>query len=87
MFEVILSSKAKKDLKLIKRTKNFKRVRIGLLELKDNPLFGDVKSLKAFPFADYRKRIGPYRILFDIDLDEKLVKVYRIRHRKEVYGK
>lgn len=33
----------------------------------------------------WRIRVGDYRILYEIDDSQKLVKVYRIAHRKEVY--
>jgi len=33
----------------------------------------------------YRVRVGDYRIVYDVDDDLKLVTVYRIGHRREVY--
>jgi mRNA interferase RelE/StbE len=33
----------------------------------------------------YRIRSGDYRILYEIDDQQKLVKVYRIVHRREAY--
>jgi mRNA interferase RelE/StbE len=33
----------------------------------------------------WRIRTGDYRILYEIDDSQKIVKVYRIAHRKEVY--
>ena len=33
----------------------------------------------------WRIRVGDYRILYEIDESQKVVKVYRIAHRKEVY--
>jgi len=33
----------------------------------------------------WRIRVGDYRILYEIDDSQKIVKVYKIAHRKEVY--
>lgn len=33
----------------------------------------------------WRVRVGDYRILYDIDDSQKIVNVYRIAHRREVY--
>ena len=33
----------------------------------------------------WRIRVGDYRILYEIDDPQKVVKVYRIAHRREVY--
>ncbi len=33
----------------------------------------------------WRIRIGDYRMLYEIDDTKKIVRIYRIAHRKEVY--
>ena len=35
--------------------------------------------------SSWRVRIGDYRILYEIDDSQKLVTVFRVLHRKEVY--
>ncbi|HXK39003.1 MAG TPA: type II toxin-antitoxin system RelE/ParE family toxin [Candidatus Paceibacterota bacterium] len=35
------------------------------------------------PFTGYRLRLGHYRVLFE--LEEGVIIVYRIRHRKDAY--
>jgi len=35
--------------------------------------------------SQWRIRVGSYRILYEIDDSKKLVKIYRIAHRREVY--
>jgi len=42
------------------------------------------KKLKG-SVSSWRIRSGDYRILYEIDDSQKLVKVYRIAHRKEAY--
>jgi mRNA interferase RelE/StbE len=38
----------------------------AIAEIERDPLSGDVVLLKDYPVG-YRRRVGPYRILFDID--------------------
>ena len=34
----------------------------------------------------YRYRYGDYRVLYAVDLEQEMVMVVHIRHRKDVYG-
>ena len=45
-------------------------------------LHGDIKRLKEFDPA-YRLRMGDYRILFDVEGREIIIR--RIKHRREAY--
>ena len=45
--------------------------------------FIDIKKLKNVEIGIFRKRIGNYRIRFDIIKDS--IYLYRIRHRKDIY--
>lgn len=85
MYKVSLSLKAIKDLKKIRGTSYYHKIRFALIELESNPVSGDVKPLKSFKYVQFRKRQGNYRILFDIDYDDKIVIVHRIIHRKDAY--
>ncbi|MBI4596863.1 MAG: type II toxin-antitoxin system RelE/ParE family toxin [Candidatus Omnitrophica bacterium] len=51
--------------------------------LKDNPRRHGVEKMAGS--EGYRIRIGDYRVLFTIDDVQRLVTVYRIKHRREVY--
>ena len=42
-------------------------------------------ALKLQGETGYRLRVGVYRILYEIDDDTKVVIVYRVKHRHEVY--
>lgn len=85
MFKIHLSKKSQRDLKKLKSSSSYIRIIDSLVELKVNPLLGDVKNLKNFPHSQYRKRIGKYRILFDMDINDKSVEIHRIIHRKDAY--
>jgi len=47
-----------------------------------NSLTGDVKHLTSL-LPEYRLRVGRYRVLFEVEND--VIIVYRIRHRKDIY--
>lgn len=63
-----------------------KRVDKKLQELADNPRPRGVVKLSAGRFGEgWRIRVGNYRILYRIIDNERLVLVYRIKHRREAY--
>jgi mRNA interferase RelE/StbE len=35
----------------------------------------------------YRLRIGDYRIIYEVDADKIIIRIVRVRHRKDVYRK
>lgn len=35
--------------------------------------------------ADYRVRVGDYRIVYEVDDRQRTVTIYRVRHRSQVY--
>ena len=61
------------------------RVSQQLMDLERNPRQRNVKKLMGV--EGYRIRVGDYRILFTIDDKSNQVRVYRVKHRKEVYRK
>ena len=44
-----------------------------------------VRQLKNYDVADFRLRVGNYRILFDKDEDGKTIHLLRILHRSKLY--
>lgn len=61
------------------------RVDKSLCSLEENPFPRSAKKLKGLDA--FRIRIGPYRVVYIVDSDQKAVEVTAIRHRKEVYKK
>ena len=55
-----------------------------ILGLYDEPRPRNSKKLSGSG-SRWRIRVGDYRILYEIVDSQKVVKVYRIAHRKEVY--
>lgn len=45
----------------------------------------DVKKLRGNAEANYRLRVGDYRVLFNLHADHLVILVVKIAHRKEAY--
>ncbi len=76
-----INAKAYKDLKKI-HTKDVVNI---LEEMKDLANFPDSKNIKRLTNfqPSYRKRVGEYRILFEVESSTLII--YRIFHRKDAY--
>jgi mRNA interferase RelE/StbE len=57
-----------------------RRLDDAIAEMERDPLSGDVALLKDYPVG-YRRRVGPYRILFDIDRATQSVQIQDIERR------
>ncbi len=78
-----LSSAAEKDLKRLPRDRRV-RIERAIDELEEDPFAGDVKALQGPEWKGrYRKRVGPYRIIFTIDRKTLAVAVSAILIRSE----
>ncbi len=79
-FKIIYSSSSIEDLDALPKKQAAGMVKkIGRLS---GGLVGDIKRLKDFDPA-WRLRMGDYRILFDVEDDEIIIR--RIKHRREAY--
>lgn len=54
------------------------RILAALAEMAQNPFEGDIKKLSR---GEYRRRVGSYRIFFDLLRDEKMVLVTSVERR------
>ncbi len=84
MFNIIYAKSTLKDLKKISKN-NLPQIKIGIEELENFPNISKIKHLKNHPIADYRLRIGNYRVLFDVDWDKKEIHILKIGHRRDIY--
>ena len=83
-FEIVYAKGILKDIKnLDTKTKN--KLKTAIEKLKNFPNIPNIKSLKSHPLADYRLRVGDYRVLFDVDWDNKKIYILKIGHRKDIY--
>ncbi len=84
MFKIIYPKSILKDLRKI-APYNLPKIKEGIEELKNFPNISQIKHLKNHLLADYRLRVGNYRILFDVDWDKKEIHILKIGHRRDVY--
>ncbi|MEK4677585.1 MULTISPECIES: type II toxin-antitoxin system RelE family toxin [Bacillus] len=61
-----------------------KRIAAGLKGLLEIPPEGDIKSMKSYTDL-YRLRVGTFRILFEINHDEKVIYIQAIGNRGDIY--
>ncbi len=84
MFRIVYAKSVEKDLKGIPRS-SLRKIKGRLEDLRRFPDIPQIKHLKNHPVADYRLRVGNYRILFDVDWEKKIIYILKIGHRKDVY--
>ncbi len=82
-YRVILAKSAKKDIKkLAPLLRGRLRTKITFHVEQENPL-AFASPLKEPADAQYRFRVGNYRVLFDVEGDT--IVILRVQHRREVY--
>jgi mRNA interferase RelE/StbE len=83
MYQVVVERSAEKDLKRLPAGIR-SRVATALRGLAENPRPSGSRKL-AGTKHDWRVRVGDYRIVYEIADVIRVVRVQRIRHRREVY--
>ena len=83
MYQVVVERSAEKDLKR-HSPETRSRVATALRALATNPRPTGSRKLVATKH-DWRVRVGDYRIIYEIADVIRVVRVRRIRHRREVY--
>ena len=81
-YKVVVRKSVSKDLKNIPK-KDVRRILAVIRALASDPLPHGSKKLSGQ--ERYRLRQGDYRILYEIENDELIVCVVRVRHRRDVY--
>jgi len=84
MFKIIYAKSVLKDIRKI-APYNLSKIKIGIEELSGFPNISQIKRLNHHPIADFRLRIGNYRVLFDVDWNSKEIYLLKIGHRRDVY--
>ena len=79
--EIVFDEKAIKDLKKIPKNITL-QIKNKIKLLYNFPNTPNIKKLTNFE-PPYRLRVNDYRILFDVEND--ILTIYRIKHRKESY--
>jgi mRNA interferase RelE/StbE len=82
-YEIVLTRAARRDLTSLPKDV-LPRADARILALASNPRPRGAKKLEG-PEGYYGLRVGDYRIIYDIQDDQLVVHVMRIRHRRESY--
>ena len=83
MFEVVLERAAEKDLRRLS-DQIHDRIVEGIYTLATNPRPPGAKKLSGST-NNWRIRVGHYRVLYEIADNIRIVRVYRVRHRRDAY--
>ncbi|MBC8116390.1 MAG: type II toxin-antitoxin system RelE/ParE family toxin [Candidatus Saccharimonas sp.] len=83
MYEILLERRAERDLRQLSADV-FQRVVAAMQGLADDPRPPGCKKLTG-SVNDWRIRVGDYRVLYEIGDHTKVVRVMRVRHRRDAY--
>ena len=83
MYEILLERRAERDLRQLS-AEMFQRVVAAIQTLANDPRPSGCKKLTGSK-NDWRIRVGDYRVLYEIGDRVKVVRVMRVRHRRDVY--
>ena len=83
MYRVLLERAAEKDLKRL-TSDIHNRIIVAIQALARNPRPVGCRKL-AGSQNDWRIRVGDYRVVYEIADEIRIVRVNRVRHRREVY--
>ena len=83
MYRVLLERAAEKDLGRLSPEVH-DRVIAAIQKLAANPRPSGCRKL-AGSKNDWRIRVGDYRIIYEIEDQARVLRVNRVRHRREVY--
>lgn len=85
LFKIDLKSSVEHDLKRIDR-QYISKILDAIENLAKNPFPIQSRKLKDSE-SSYRLRVGDYRVIYQVDTENRFVTVYHVRHRKDAYKK
>ena len=83
MYQVVVERSAEKDLKKLSSEIRC-RVATAMQSLAQNPRPASCLKLSGAD-NDWRIRVGDYRIVYEIADEIRIVRINRVRHRRDVY--
>jgi mRNA interferase RelE/StbE len=81
--KVLLETAARKDLDKLSHS-DFDRVFSAIKKLSGNPRPGGCAKIVGSE-NDWRIRIGIFRVIYEINDKQKVIRIMRIKHRREAY--
>lgn len=85
LYKIIWKNSSEHDIRTIER-QYIPEILNKVEDLITNPFPIKSKKLKGSEMC-FRIRIGQYHVIYQVDLKEKIITIYHIRHRKDVYRK
>lgn len=82
-FNVLWKASAEHDLKRLDR-QYIPKILTAIEALSENPFSAKCRKLKGAK-SSYRIRIGDYRVVYQVNIQDKTITIYHVRHRKEAY--
>lgn len=82
-YKVYLERAAEQDLKRLS-ARNFQRIIPCIKALAENPRPIGCRKISGSR-NDWRIRVGDYRVIYEVEDEEKVVRIMRVRHRRESY--
>lgn len=83
MYKLLFKKSVSDDFKRIDRQHTC-RILSAIEQLSINPYPKNMKKLKGFENL-YRLRVGDYRVIYEVDEENKTIVVHYVRHRKDAY--
>jgi mRNA interferase RelE/StbE len=83
VYEILIERTAERDLRALPQA-IFNRTVSRINALAENPRPPGCHKLTGSR-NDWRIRIGDYRVVYDIDDTRRRVRIFRVKHRREVY--
>lgn len=83
MYTIEFKSSVEKDFRKIPRTQQLK-IWSSIQSLKSDPRPKNSRKLVGTD-SDYRIRVGDYRVIYRIEDDHKIVIIFAVDHRKDIY--
>ncbi len=84
-YEIQWKHSAEKDLRGIDR-QFISRILEAINSLSDDPFPSQHRKLQGSE-SSYRIRMGDYRVIYQVDIENKIIVIYHVRHRKDIYRK
>ncbi len=83
-YRILLERQAEKELRALP-PQMLRRIDKRLIALAAEPRPRGSAKLKGKETEGWRIKAGNYRILYTVDKTRRVVKIYRIKHRREAY--
>jgi mRNA interferase RelE/StbE len=82
-YHIAIANSAKRDMRRLDSSLQ-RRIAIRLQVLRNTSRPSGAKKLRGRK-NEWRIRVGDHRVIYEVDEDERLVVILRIKHRREAY--